>query len=173
MFPGDSAQLQAIAWVSQRATDVTAQTTWSTSEPGILSVSLGGLAAALGPGTTSVSATFQNRTATTAVVVMPQGTFRLSGFVQIKDAATVPPGVAATVEVVAGVGAGMKVVAVEDPFGEFPPSYVLRGVAGSVTIRASAAGYVTQTIELDVLAHTGRDIAMVPVPPEKATAAAP
>jgi hypothetical protein len=64
--------------------------------------------------------------------------------------------------VIAGIGTGLKVVAVEDP--EFPPMYVLRGVAGPVTIAASAAGYMTQTIEIDVQRHTRRDIVMVPAP---------
>jgi hypothetical protein len=160
LFSGGSAQFQMIAVLGGTHVDITPQAVWSTSEAAVLTVSPSGVAAAHAPGTVTVSATYQNRTVARMVVVMPEGTFRLSGSVLKQDAISPAMGVLATVEVIAGIGTGLKVIAMEDP--DFGPMYTLRGVAGPVTIVASAAGHVTQMIEIDVQRHTTLDIVMVP-----------
>lgn len=162
LFSGGSAQFQMVAVLGSTHVDITPQAAWSTSESAVLTVSPSGVAAAHAPGTVTVTGTYQNRTVARTVVVMPEGTFRLSGSIVKADAISPAVGVLATIEVIAGIGTGLKVIAVEDP--DFGPMYTLRGVAGPVTIAASAAGHVTQTIEIDVQRHTFRDIVMVPAP---------
>lgn len=53
----------------------------------------------------------------------------------------------ASVEVIAGVGAGQRASFM---IGDDLPAYVLYGVAGPVTIAISASGFVTQTIDITV-----------------------
>ena len=84
------------------------------------------------------------------------------GWILEKDARSPTAGVLATVEVISGIDTGLKFVAVQDEMGDFPPAYILRGVAGPVTIAASAVGYVTQTIALDVQGDMRQDIVMAP-----------
>lgn len=162
--PGETAQFLAVALLSnQRYADVTSETAFSTSEPGVLTVAPNGAAVAHAPGTAIVSATYSGQTSLKPVVVMPAGTFRVGGFVMELGSSTAE--VLATVEVIAGTGVGLKAVAVPYPGGDYPPGYILRGVAGAVTIAASATGYLTQTIEVDVQGDTRLDITMMPAAP--------
>lgn len=166
IYPGAILQFQAVTSVSTGLLDVTSQTAWSTTDPSVLTVSPNGVAVALAPGSATVSATYQKTTVAKPVYVMPEGTFRLQGWVLEKDARSPTPALLATVEVISGIGTGLKFVAVQDEMGDYPPAYIIRGVAGPVTIAASAAGYVTQTIALDVQSDMRQDFVMAAAPPQ-------
>ena len=99
--PGETAQFSAIAFMADGTSrDVSTGTSWQPAQNSILTVQ-GGLVRGLAVGQATISAAFNNLRSTKEVIVVPAGTFRLTGSVSEADAANVPV-VNARVEVVSG-----------------------------------------------------------------------
>jgi hypothetical protein len=83
---GDTLQLRAIATLDDGTRpDVTAESTWTVTNPNVLSVSARGLVSAIGSGSSIVDATYRGRAGTTNVTVGPRpgvGPHPLSGVVR-------------------------------------------------------------------------------------------
>ena len=94
-------------------------------------------------------------TAEAEILVLPPGTYRLTGQVS-SDGAPLPD---ATVSVIAGAGEGLT--GRSDAAGK----YELYGVAGRVHIRASKDGYFDKTEPIDVAAHSSLAFEMKPFGP--------
>jgi hypothetical protein len=78
--PGTSAPFIALARDRNgKVTDVTSSATWVSTNPGVLSVSANGLVTSQITGETYLSAAFESLQATTEVIAVPSGTFRLLG----------------------------------------------------------------------------------------------
>jgi hypothetical protein len=80
---GQTAQLATVAMMSDGTErDVTAATTWSSSDPLVITVSAAGLATAQRFGIASVTARHENVIATTSLTASPPGTFVFGGRVR-------------------------------------------------------------------------------------------
>jgi len=80
---GQTAQLATVAAMSDGTErDVTAATTWTSSDPSVITVSAAGLATAQRFGIASVTARHENSIATTSLTASPPGTFIFSGRVR-------------------------------------------------------------------------------------------
>lgn len=142
--PGETARYTATAHYSNGSSeDVTAVASWTppahASSP--LRFTTAGVASAVRPGENIVTATYGAKAASMHVLVLPPGTFKLSG--TIAEAGGGPlSGV--TVEVVSGTGQGLQTIT------ESQGRYALYGVAGQVGVRASADGFTPQVREVVV-----------------------
>ena len=76
----ETSQLTAMAFYSNATKqDVTASATWETSNPGVASVSSGGLVTAVFPGTTKIKATFQGKSNSVLITVTVTQAIMVSG----------------------------------------------------------------------------------------------
>ena len=145
--PGESAQLTARAVRSDGAVDnVTSQAQWtvqSVPTSSVLTLTGSGLATGVENGRGLVTVRFASHTADATVLVLPKGTYRLTGRITANGVGLEN----ATVTVIAGVGSGLT--ARTNVAGD----YELYGAAGLVQIRASKPGYLDTTQQLDVTAH--------------------
>jgi hypothetical protein len=149
MDPDASLQLKANAIKSDgSAENVTAQAQWSSSNTGVVEVSAAGVATARARGEANVIARYQSRSASARLLVLPAGTFRLTG--QVADGSVALSGV--TVTVLAGTGEGLS--AVSDMTG----AYAIYGVGGRVRIQAKKEGYDNALADLDVSNHVRLDL---------------
>jgi hypothetical protein len=128
---------------------------WISSNPSVVSVTTAGVAiarpSARGEAVITVDLIDQPSVrATHAVIVQPEGTYRMSGSVHEADAPTVPV-VGARVEVFPG-----SSVAVTDSAGR----YLLYGVPPGSTVRITLPGYAVLEQPLDVTANTTRDFGL-------------
>ena len=158
--PGASVQLTATAGRADgSAENVNSQVIWtvraipgSTSPAvGVLQIGASGLATGRNRGEVFVRADLAGATAIARVLVLPEGTFRLSGSVHEGGVGLAN----STVTVTAGVGEGLT--ALTDSYGQ----YAFFGVSGSVALRAQTDGYLDTIQQLDVTAHRSHSIAMV------------
>jgi Bacterial Ig-like domain (group 2) len=156
--PGSTAQLAALAtYTDGSSKDVTAAVQWHSSDPSILTIDATGLAAGVRVGDVKITATASSgvASATQSIVVVPAGTFRLSGLVYGLE----HPLDAALVQVTAGIGAGL-----ESSTGV--GLYRLYGVAGTIQLTVSKAGYVTSAQAVVVNDNnTTLNFALTPVVP--------
>ncbi len=149
--PGESAQYSAIAVQSDGTTrDVTNGAVWRTGNQSVLTISSTGLATGRERGEAFVEVSASGRSSHKEVIVVPAGTYRLSGFV--KDAGE--PVLGARVEVTAGTGQGLAVTA----SGAF---YRLYGVAGDIEVRVTRDGYQELRKSLQVTGHQTLDFDLV------------
>ncbi len=159
--PGSTAQLSAVATYSDGSQkDVTATVQWHSSNTSILTVSATGLASGIQSGDVVVTAMLTGIPATQVILVVPTGTFRLSG--TVTGFGELLAG--ALVQVTGGVGAGLSVVTTGG-------LYRLYGVAGNVGMTVSKDAYVTITKTLTVSGNTDNvnfDLAPVNPPPSLA-----
>jgi hypothetical protein len=141
--PEGTEQFSAMARYSDATTrDVTNQASWLSSDVSVLSISPTGLATGLGRGEASITARFEGRSSVKGgVMVIPQGTYRVSG--AVRDAGL--PVFGARVEVAGGPAQGLGVTANGD--------YRLYGVAGDVELRATREGYRANTKRLRITSH--------------------
>lgn len=159
--PGTSAQLSALAALytsppTAPPIDVSATAVWHSSDTSILTVSASGLATAIQSGTVTVTATYSGVKGSQEIVVVPAGTFRLSGYVQGFGSALG----GALVQVTTGVGTGLSTLTNSG-------GYNLYGVAGAVQVTVSKDAYVTTTQPVTVTSNTtylNFDLAPVNVP---------
>ena len=155
--PGATVQLSNVALYSDGSTeDVTSQTQWRTSNGDVLSVSSSGSATGNKPGEATVSTVYAGRFQQLSVMVLPPGTYRLSG--KVVESGLPVSGVA--VDVTAGQGAGLSTTTDANGF------YGLYGVAGDVQVQVSKAAYVAQSRALNVTANTVADFQVTTVNPE-------
>jgi carboxypeptidase family protein len=156
--PGASASYRFIASFSDGTTaDVTAQSTWTTSNTSVLVVQSPGNVRGAGRGEaalfardTSLGAQFQSWHV--YVLVLEDGTFRVTG--RVEESGGGLPG--ARVEVVAGTGTGLTATTAAGG------SYALYGLAGQVRIDATLDGFEKESRTLSVTENTTADITMRP-----------
>jgi hypothetical protein len=155
--PGSTAQLSALATYTDGSTkDVTTAVLWHSSDTSILTISATGLASGIRAGDVNITASYNNRvSATQSVVVVPAGTFRLSGFVTGLNSSLN----GALVQVTAGTGAGLSSSTTVGG------AYELLGVAGNIQVTVSKAAYVTATQGLTVNTNTSLNFALLTVAP--------
>ncbi|HXG70114.1 MAG TPA: hypothetical protein VNJ04_05810 [Gemmatimonadaceae bacterium] len=155
--PGESVQLTVNAIRADGSVEnVSSKAQWTPTTSEILQVSSTGLATAKNLGEQTVSAQFFGLSATARILVLPKGTFRLSG--NVRESGFGIGNV--TLTVISGVEEGLTTTSRSDGF------YALYGVSGPVRIDTKRDGYLTGTQRLDVTAHrTGYDFEMVPARP--------
>jgi len=140
--PGATIRLTATAVKSDGTTeDVTNSTQWSSTNSPVVEISSDGIATGRERGESQVNARYLNISNTTVLMVLPEGTFKLTGLVA--DSGT--PLEDATVTVIAGTGAGQTAVT------SFRGFCALYGVAGDVKLEAKKAGYSNLIVEARVV----------------------
>jgi hypothetical protein len=142
--PGSVTPLRlTVTYIDTSTEDVTSRATWTASNPDVLRVD-GSQAVAIQDGDAGVTGTYSGLTARLVVTVLETGTAIVQG--SVADSGFVLPG--ARVEVLSGTGAGKATTT--DANGR----YKLFGVAGSIQMRASLDGYVSQTVGVTVVFST-------------------
>lgn len=143
--PGETESYEAIATMSDGTTQVyTTKVQWQTSNPRLLSIVTGtGVATATLAGDVFVSASYFGVRGTSNVLIVPTGTYRLTGKVLESDL----PVVSAKVSITAGQGTGMS------NFTDLNGDYRFYGVAGAIQIQVTKPGYATVSRSIEV----GRD----------------
>jgi len=154
--PGETPRYAAIAEYSDGSSkDVTATASWRpTAESFPIHFTSPGIAAPAQRGEAIVVADAVGTLARLSVMVLEPGTFKLSG--TISEAGAGPLLYGATVEVLSGIGQGLRAVPGSWINADTWDSkrYSLYGVAGPVRLRASAEGYTPQVRDVVV---TGND----------------
>ena len=151
--PGQSVQLTAQAVKNDGSReDVTSRTLWTSNAGAVLGVTDSGLASGVQAGEAMVTARADSLTATTRVLVLPAGTFLLSGMTTEYGA----PVDGVDIEVVEGIGTGMKTTSRADG------TYALYGVAGQISLHVKRDGYINTTESLTVASNTTRDLSLAP-----------
>lgn len=160
--PGESGQFTAMARYSDGSSrDVSSQSNWRTSRSSVLTISPSGLATAHDRGEASVTGSFSGRGSTKGdVIVVPAGTYRISG--TVRDAGTSVQD--AEVAVTAGPAAGLTATA------NVVGAYRLYGVAGDTEIRVTKAGYEESRKQLQVAAHQAINFDLVLIRPREMVA---
>jgi len=154
--PGGTAQYSAVAHQSDGSTrDVTSEAVWRTWNASVLTVSSTGLATGHARGATNIETSAGGRSSNKEIIVVPTGTYRLSGVVREEGL----PMAGVRVEVVAGAGQGF--VAVTNVFGE----YVFWGVAAAIEVRVTRDGYQEQRKSLQITSHQTLDFDLIPSRP--------
>ena len=150
--PGASLQLTVNALRSDGSVEnVTAQAQWTSSNAAVLEISSTGILTANARGEAFISASYQHQGASRHALVLPAGTYRLSG--RVTDAGF---GIAGTtVTVIGGIGEGQAAITVGDG------SYQLFGVSGHVRLQAKSGGYLNRIEEIDVTDHRAFDFEIV------------
>jgi hypothetical protein len=150
--PGESIQLTAkVVRLDGSVEDVTSQAQWTVgSSTSVLSLTPTGLATAADRGIGVVTARFAGLAAEATILILPRGTFRLSGRITADTAGL--NGV--RVAVVEGIGRGLT--ADTDASGH----YDLFGVAGPVRVQARSDSYLDDVQSIDVAAHRSLDFAL-------------
>ena len=156
--PGATVQLTANAVKSNGSVeDVTSQVQWgSTTGLRLVTVSAGGLATAGAiRGETEIIAHYEGRSASARLMVLPTGTFRLTGRITENGL-----GVRSViVTVVAGVGEGLVTATLESG------AYTFYGVQGRVRLQARREGYQDAIEEVDVSGHSTHGFELSPERP--------
>lgn len=149
--PGTRAQYSAIGQMSDGTTqDVTATTTWRTSDAGVLSVSTSGEATGGKNGEAIVAAENSARRASLQVLVLTPGTYRLTGLVSDSGI----PISGATVDVLDGSRAVMSARSDDEGI------YRLYGLVGDVEVRVRVDGYPDQVRAIPVRDDARLDFAL-------------
>jgi hypothetical protein len=144
--PGGTARFTATFYTPNgSARDVTAESVWG-STSGELVVVAPGIVNGQTAGTVSLRASFNTLISTREVIIVPDGTYRLTGVVSDPDAPGGPVA-GARVEVTEGPGRGL--VAMTSSTGD----YALYGIAGQATLRVTKEGYEPRVESLFVSGH--------------------
>jgi hypothetical protein len=148
--PGETARFTATGKFSDGSTqDITTKASWFGAGPVLRLVSPGQFEG-LQPGETRVSAAFGRlNVPSQTVMVLPPGTFKLSG--TVRDESGVVEGV--VMEARSG-GVSKTVTTLRDG------KYAFYGVAGAVELVTSGRGYQTQDVTFPVNEHTVRDVSL-------------
>lgn len=153
-----TSQLAAIASFSNGTSrEVTAEARWGSVNSTIATVSHAGLLTAVALGRTVVYAEYQSRFDSVEVVVIPAGTYILSG--TVVEPGPLPIG-DATVEVVDGPHAGRSATT-EGNRGR----YEIWGLSGLLSMRASRPGYIMDTRTVSVTANSAQNFELRPMLP--------
>jgi Carboxypeptidase regulatory-like domain len=141
--PGETATFTATAFFTDGSSrDVTSEARWRSNSFPIFLMDGPGRGKAGGRGDVTITADLNGITSTVQVVVVPVGTYRLSGVVRVSNVA-------------GGFVAGAQVQVLDGPerletLTNAQGQYVLFGVPGTARIRITRAGYETseQTVQL-------------------------
>jgi hypothetical protein len=151
--PGSTGQFTLTAIYSDNSTsDVSSSALWNAQGTGALRSVGSGRFEGVAAGEGRVQVNFMGRVATKPVLVLPAGTFKLSGVIQ--DVAGNVGGV--DVQVMSGTGAGQSAKSQE-----FSGRYAVYGVAGVVGLRVSAPGYATQDLSVTVTGHQEQSVKLL------------
>ena len=151
VVPGTTVKFTAIGQMSDGTTqDLTATTTWRSSDTAVLSISATGEATSGKDGEAVVAAENRAKRASLQVIVLTPGRYRLTGLVS--DSGTPVSG--ATVDVLDGSRAVMSARTDADGI------YRLYGLVGDVEVRVRADGYPDQVRGIPVAADARLDFAM-------------
>jgi len=149
--PGGTAQFTATGQLSDGTTrDQTATVTWRSSDSAVLSISSTGAATAGKAGQVVIAAESESKRAGVEVLVLPPGTFRLTG--AVSEAGV--PVVDATVDLLDGSRAKLSTQTDSDGI------YRLFGVVGNIEVRVMKAGYLEQVKRLFVSDDAKADFAL-------------
>ena len=142
MEPGATMRLTATARKSDGSTeDVSAGTQWTSTNPLVLEIGSEGSATARQRGETQVGARYLTFSSSRSLMVLPDGTFKISG--QVTDAAAPLEGTMVTV--IGGTGEGQTAIT------SFFGYYALYGVAGNVRLESKKEGYSDLIVETTVV----------------------
>ena len=151
--PGNTSQFTATGHYNDSSTlDITSTSSWGSFNSSILRHTGSGRFQAVVGGETRVEARLSSRSSSVPVLVLPPGTFKLSG--TVKDSFGGVEDV--TVQVVSGIGAGLSAKTT------FGGRYALYGVGGVVELRASAPGYQPRDLTVTVNSHSVQDLQIDP-----------
>lgn len=149
--PGVAVQFTATGQLTDGTTrDLTATVTWRSSDGAVLAISSNGAATAGTAGQAVVAAESSGRRAGLEVLVLPPGTFRLTG--TVSDAGL--PVADATVDLLDGSRA--KLSTRTDSSGV----YRLFGVVGDIEVRVTKQGYAEQVNRLSVSDNASSDFVL-------------
>lgn len=151
--PGASVQFKAVVGLSDGSThDVTAEASWASLSPAILSISSMGIATAHREGEAHITATVTNASNAHEVVVIPAGTFRLTGVIT-EDSGAVRVG-GARVEVTRASGESISTSTEADG------RYRLYGVASGARLRVTKEEYEPYVHTLSIDDHASLDVGL-------------
>ena len=151
--PGESIQLTATAVKSDGSVEtVSGSAIWTSSDPRVLTIGPGGLAKGVAGGEALIRVLYAGWNAATRTLVLPAGTYRVTGTVD--DSGVGVAGV--TVRVISGVGEGLT--AITDGKG----AYALYGLRDRVRLQANGAGYLDRVAEIEVDSHRTFDFQISP-----------
>jgi Big-like domain-containing protein len=146
--PGAAQGFRATARFSDGSErDVTTQASWSSANDAIVSVSSSGQVTGRERGETDIRASYSQLVSTKRVMVLPSGTFKISG--RVLDTGVEVPD--ARVAVTAGSATGLSTLSQNG-------RYALYGVSGPTQITVSKDGYQPRVENVDVSAHRTLDI---------------
>ena len=151
--PGSVTQFTATGRYADGSTqDITSNVSWGTADSTTLRHSGSGRFEAVRAGETRVfaSSSTPGSFASMVVLILPPGTFKLSG--TIRDSSGTVDGV--EVEVVSGTGSATKTTS------RYDGKYALYGVAGDIRLRATSRGYDAEELTATVSGHTVRDFTL-------------
>jgi len=152
--PGARAQFTVIGQISDGTTaDLTSAATWRSSDSGVLSIADNGEGAGVKAGEAVLAAEKDAKRASLQVLVLPPGTFRVTGVV----ADTGIPVAGATVDLLDGSRATMTTQT------DAQGIYRLYGLSGLVELRVRAPGYPDQVRVLAVSDDAHYDFALPPL----------
>jgi hypothetical protein len=158
---GQTSQLTAKASFADGTTqDVTTTgTRWEgSSNTNVGSVSPSGLFTAVGLGEVSVSASYGSQFAYVSVLILPSGTFKLSGYVYESGGIQL---CGDRVEILDGPSAGQSYSGC---------GYRFYGVSGDLHVRASKEGYQAETKSISMTGHQTLDFTLAPLIPPTSVA---
>jgi hypothetical protein len=145
LAPGASVQLRVIVHRSDGSTeDATSTSVFSSQSRDVLDIAPNGVATGMALGDSVVSAAVQNRfpSATREIVVVPDGTFRVTGQVVEDDSSDLPVG-----------GATVTADAAPAATTDIDGRYRLYGVRPHALLRINKSGYVAKDVPLDISDH--------------------
>ena len=138
--PGGAEQFRATAHMSDGSQrDVTTEAAWNSANASIISISSAGLATAHDRGEADIRVAFSEVMSTKRVMVLPRGTFKVSGRVLDGEVGVTD----ARVEVAVGSATGLSTLSQDGDYG-------LYGISGQTQIRVSKEGYQPRIENLDV-----------------------
>lgn len=151
--PGGTASFKmTTTWSDGSTRDVTSETTWISSRPDIVSISATGVATAHERGASTVIASIGVRTASRNVIVVPTGTYQLSG--RVMEGTSIPvPG--ARVETISAAGTLTATTAQDGTF-------TLYGVGPSAELRVSKEGYAPHSQPVALANHVSVVVSLKP-----------
>jgi hypothetical protein len=158
---GASASYTATATYADGSTkDVTASAAWFSSSVGTAPpayFTTAGIAHGANAGEIDLRANFSGKIGSVHVLVLPDGTYKLTGTVVELSGG---PLWSVVIDVVAGTGTGLHVATNSNG------QYALYGVAGSVRLRVSSDGFAPQTRDVVVTSDSAIDaFTLVPLEP--------
>ena len=149
--PGEVVQYRLTLRRGDRAVeDVTDRAQWGSSNTDVLALTPTALGTGVKLGESRVNVSYEGRTVSSEVLVLPRGTYRVAGVVREFDEAV--PGVTVTVR--SGDASGQTYTSRNDG------GYVLYGLKGLVRIGLSKPGYVTAEHEVDVVGHIQHNLSI-------------